>query len=100
MSARTHPPANAAWESVKDIPGITYRRLDHWIRKGYISCGFEGDECGSGHWRTLDGAEIRVVALMVALVTAGLTPAAAAPVARSLAVNKSAPLGNFIVSPS
>jgi len=98
VSARTHPPQNAAWESTKDIPGITYRRLDHWCTRGYIRCGFETGEAGTGHWRTLDGAEVHVVELMVALVHAGVVPAVAATLARQLAGGGVGTLGAFQVT--
>ena len=95
--ARTHRPQGAAWEAVKDIPGITYRRFDHWCSKGYIRFDIErGKSEGSGNWRTLSENEVRVVALMTDLtVTLGLRPDAAEPLARALAGGTTITLGNF-----
>jgi hypothetical protein len=94
--ARTHRPQGAAWEAVKDIPGITYRRFDHWCSKGYIRFDIErGKSDGSGNWRTLPEHEVRVVSLMVDLIaTLGLRPDAAEPLARALAAGATM-FGNF-----
>ena len=94
--ARTHRPQGAAWEAVKDINGMTYRRFDHWCSKGYIRFDIErGKSEGSGNWRTLSESEVRAIALMVELVTLGLTPAAAAPLARTMALGITTIFGGF-----
>lgn len=61
-----------------DRAGITYRQLDHWIRKGYIN----GALPGSGNPRTINGHEADVVRDMAALVRAGFRPDVAARIAR------------------
>ena len=94
--ARTRRPQGAAWEAVKDTPGMTYRRFDHWCSKGYIQFDIERDKSeGSGNWRTLSEREVRAVTLMTELVNLGLTPAKAAPLARTLALGITATFGGF-----
>ena len=58
--------------------GITYRQFDHWIRRGYIAGGCPG----SGRRRDISADEFDVLARMAGLVRAGVTPAAAAELAR------------------
>lgn len=60
--------------------GATYRQLDHWCRRGYLRPAGEG--LGQGRPRTWPAEEVRVVAVMVRLVAAGLAPPVAAQVAR------------------
>ncbi|MFC6081031.1 hypothetical protein [Sphaerisporangium aureirubrum] len=59
--------------------GPTYRQVDHWIRQGWLQPHTRG---GSGHPRVWPLTEARIRDLMGRLVTAGLTPAAAADAAR------------------
>lgn len=99
--ARTHRPQCAAWEAVKDIPGMTYRRFDYWCMKGYIRFKIERDKPKrSGNWRTITEDEIRVLGFMAQLVNAGVLPAEAAPVARRLAHGRTARLGQFTIMPA
>jgi hypothetical protein len=62
------------------IPGLTYRRLDHWARSGYIRPNEETP--GSGIARTWADEEVAVLRRMVRLVYAGMVPPAAAELAR------------------
>lgn len=59
--------------------GATYRQLDHWIRRGWLTVDHTG---GTGNRREWSSHEITIAALMVRLVNAGLRPEAAARVAR------------------
>jgi len=67
-------------DEVAEYAGITYRQLDHWLRRGYIPApGTTSGETGSGNRRRWTQAEADRVALMASLVGEGLTvPAAAA----------------------
>jgi DNA-binding transcriptional MerR regulator len=60
--------------------GVSYRRLDYWARCGYLRPEHAG---GSGVWRRWPEHELRVAAVMVRLLDAGLTLAAAAEIARA-----------------
>ena len=95
--ARTKRPQGAAWEAVKGIPNITYRRFDHWCTKGYIRYDIErGKSEQSGNWRTISEAEVAVVALMVELVVAlGFRPDAAEIMARRITADGMVTLGNL-----
>lgn len=59
---------------------ITYRQLDHWVRKGWLRP--DVDDVGSGYRRTFPPAELDVARVMGALTAAGMTPRAAERVAR------------------
>lgn len=65
---------------VCDQTGATYRQLDHWCRRGYLHP--DGEGLGQGRPRTWPPEEVRVVAVMVRLVAAGISPTVAAEVAR------------------
>lgn len=58
--------------------GITYRQLDHWIRKGYVN----GSLPGQGNPRRIPEPEADIVRDMAALVRAGFRPEVAARIAR------------------
>jgi hypothetical protein len=61
--------------------GITYRNLDHWVRRGWLHPEHVGRGPGSRrHWPT---HEQQVAALMARCVNIGMTPALAARVARA-----------------
>lgn len=60
--------------------GITYRKLDWWVRLGYLHPLHLG---GSGNTREWTRAELDVARIMGRLVAAGLKPEAACRVARS-----------------
>ena len=68
---------------VVEQSSITFRRLDHWIRRGYV----HATGGGSGNARDLDEDEARVVQVMALLVDFGMRPAAAANLARPLLVD-------------
>jgi MerR-like DNA binding protein len=63
--------------------GITYRQLDHWCKAGYLHVSSKG----SGTPRDWPHREVKVARFMARLVTAGLTPKAAAEVARQVAAS-------------
>lgn len=65
---------------VRAIPGLTYRRLDHWIRSGYIP-DHDYLEAGSGHPRTFGPHQVLVLRHMAALVNEGIKVEAAATAA-------------------
>ena len=85
------------WEGVQDIPGMTYRKFDYWCHMGYIRYARLSSEAtgGSGNRRTITDDEIRVVTLMAELVTLGLRPQPAEPLARTLALGITATFGGF-----
>ena len=85
------------WRTVQNIPGITYRKFDHWCRKGYIQSARENEFAAddSGNWRTITEDELHTLTLMAELVTLGLTPATAAPLARTLALGITTTFGGF-----
>lgn len=64
-----------------DPPGMSYRQLDYWVRRGYLRPG--NADAGSGSTRQWPAEELRVAALMARLVDAGLQPATACVVARA-----------------
>ena len=96
-SAITRRPDGAAWQALRDIPGMTYRKFDYWTRLGLIHCEIERDkvEMGSGVWRTITEHEVHVVTLMSELVNLGLLPHVAGPLARALASGDITTFGGF-----
>jgi len=70
----------AAW-NLTGYDGPTYRQLDHWVRRGYLNPG--NANAGTGNYRQWPAGELRIANLMYRLIQAGLTPAAAARVARA-----------------
>lgn len=52
-------------------PGLTYRRLDLWVRSGHLQP--EGG-IGSGHSRTFPPNEVRVAQIMTKLVAVSMSP--------------------------
>jgi len=71
--ARLHTTGDAARDA-----GITYRQLDHWIRRGYVTCIDRGPAATTGTPRRLTPEQLHRVRLLAALVAAGLDPARAA----------------------
>jgi DNA-binding transcriptional MerR regulator len=59
--------------------GLTYRRLDHWTRAGYLHPHQQG---GTGNVRAWPQTELAIADLMRRLVEAGLTAGVAAIAAR------------------
>jgi DNA-binding transcriptional MerR regulator len=60
--------------------GITYRQLDHWIRRGHLHP--DNATAGSGIAREWSNDELAVAVRMARLVKAGLSPEHAARAAR------------------
>jgi DNA-binding transcriptional MerR regulator len=75
--------------------GITYRQLDYWIRQGFI----KGALPGTGHPRSITGAEFRVLERMATLVKAGVEPQAAGKMARRLARGRSVFFADWLLEP-
>ena len=69
-------------EQVAREAGISYRQLDHWIRRGWVIPDGEASP-GSGFPREWTDAEALVVRVMGRLVRAGLPPHMAHEIARS-----------------
>lgn len=77
------------WASSVDLmaaTGATYRQVDYWTRVGYLRP--PEPTPGSGAQRAYPPAEVRVAALMVALVNAGVEVGAAALAARTARVGR------------
>lgn len=72
---------NASVEHFRRI-GLSYRKLDHWTRRGYLICVGKASP-GSGAPRSWPAGELLVAAYMLLLVEAGLTVSAAARAARA-----------------
>ncbi len=62
------------------IPGLTYRQVDYWVRRGYLRPEHATD--GSGSVREWPAEELAVGERMGRLVAAGMAPVAAAVAAR------------------
>lgn len=60
---------------------LTYRKLDHWTRKGYLQA--LNPDPGSGFRRYWSAEEAQVAVAMGGLVAAGITVAAAHRAARN-----------------
>jgi len=79
------------WGDIAASVSCSFRQWDIWATSGLIKT----TGGGYGTPRTITRAEITVLAIMADLVAAGMTPKAAAPLARLLATGDSAPLGSF-----
>ena len=66
--------------------GATYRRLDWWVRQGFLFPVRGEGEDGSGYERRWPELELEVAALMTRLTAAGFCTAAAAQIAREVVV--------------
>lgn len=60
--------------------GVTYRQIDHWVRKGYLQV----EPRGTGRPRDWPADEVSVARLMAWLTQAGMAAYNAAAVARLL----------------
>jgi DNA-binding transcriptional MerR regulator len=69
----------SVWE-LTQMTGTTYRQLDYWERKGYITA----PGGGSGVPREWDRTELAVATTMALLVQSGLQVAVAAKAAREI----------------
>jgi hypothetical protein len=63
---------------LRAIPGLTARRLGHWIQRGYINV----EPPGSGGRFDWPDGELTVLTVLTRLVDAGLDPTVAARAAR------------------
>lgn len=61
--------------------GVSYRRLDYWVRCGYIR--LDDATPGSGHPRAWPDSEVAVAREILRLTSAGLTVKTAADAARA-----------------
>lgn len=66
---------------ILDYTGVTYRQLDHWVRRGFLRPARALP--GSGVTRLWSSAELKVARRMALLVDAGLTPETAERAARN-----------------
>lgn len=79
----THPLVWRDVETAMERYGVTYRRFDHWINRGFL--GPDLQHPGSGYTRLLDVETLRRAAALGALCQIGLTPGPkAADIARRL----------------
>jgi hypothetical protein len=75
------PGLGPTWPAnLRPVPGVTYRQIDHWARRGFLRP--EQPVPGSGFVREWPETELRVAEAMGRLVRAGLPPALAERVAR------------------
>jgi DNA-binding transcriptional MerR regulator len=76
----SHKPTSRHTRTLPDLTtlGLTYRQLDFWCRKGYLSTAAPG----SGRRRTWTDDELAIAARMVKLIGCGFTVAKAAEIAR------------------
>jgi hypothetical protein len=73
---------------VAEEVGVTYRRLDYYIRKGYLHC--ENAFGGSGNGpRLLVQREVDVLRLMCKFIEVGFLPEPAALLARRMVFDQS-----------
>lgn len=61
-------------------PGITYRKLDYWVRAGYLRP--TNPAPGSGEKRVWTSKELEVARIMVLLTKVGLSVGVSARIAR------------------
>lgn len=73
-------PTQTPTRACPEVPGLSYRQLDYWVRVGYLRPG--NPTGGSGTVRSWPDDELAVAQTMARLVAAGLTVAAAHMVAR------------------
>lgn len=52
--------------------GATYRQIDHWVRRGYLSVTLR--DLGTGYHRQWTKRDQKIVRHMAALIGAGVTP--------------------------
>lgn len=82
---------------IPDLAGISYRQLDHWVRKGYLHA--DNPECGSGHSRTFQDEEVEVAVIMGALVKKlTIEPEYAATLARTIRSHGLAKVGPYVLA--
>lgn len=81
---------------IAEYAGITYRQLEHWSNQGYLRAEAPAPGAGVAHYYGPD--EAPVAKWMALLVRHGITPAAAAPIARDLHHHGRARLGLFDIT--
>jgi DNA-binding transcriptional MerR regulator len=88
MDEETLPPSMV--EIAEEI-GISYRRIDYYVRLGYIHCDnpFPGSGSGKNHQRTLDEREVDVLRLMCKFIQVGFMPESAALLAQRMVFDQS-----------
>jgi hypothetical protein len=64
------------------VPGLSYRRLDFWTRRGWLVPVVRDEDAGSGFPRRYTLAEVAVASRMWALVEVGFETSVAAGAAR------------------
>lgn len=70
-------------ETVMSRYAVTYRQLDHWWSRGYLSPdGKVPEQSGTGHAREYPAESVQILEAMLALVAAGMRPEPASRVAR------------------
>jgi hypothetical protein len=75
------PPGWASSVDLMRLAGLTYRQVDHWCSQGYLRPPEPSP--GSGAQRLFPPDEIRVAAIMGALVGSGVSVPSAARAARA-----------------
>jgi DNA-binding transcriptional MerR regulator len=69
-------------EVLRRVPGLTYRQLDFWSRRGYLKCDDQGPAgAGSGSRRLYPVGQMILARRMLALINYGMKPSAAYEVA-------------------
>ena len=71
----------AGHDELRVRAGISYRQLDHWIRRGYVP---GVDAVGQGHTREFTACAERRIVLLGRLTRAGFTPLRAVQIAQGL----------------
>lgn len=82
---------------VAAVPGLTSRRLDHWTRRGYLTCydatgapdptysdwrARQQPGVGSGYWKLWADDDLRILRRVIELTSIGLLPGPAFLIAR------------------
>lgn len=73
---------DARWFDVLRDTGLTYRKLDHWTRKGHLRA--DNPTPGTGYRRQWPPGEVDIARAMVRLIDCGFSLAAAARIARQV----------------
>lgn len=72
---------HATHHDLTDIPGLTYRQLDYWVRQDWLHP--DNPDGGTGSRRTFPPSEVAVAKTMAILTAAGVAASAAARAARN-----------------
>lgn len=60
---------------LQTCPGLTYRQLDHWCRRGLVPGIPGGSSSSQGNPREFSGKQVRWIRIMSELAQVGLNPA-------------------------